>query len=479
MEITFLDDTKRVSSYNRKKDYYWEYVELVDKVILDFIQKIESCNISAFSFGSAVLTKSIRDNLSIKLLLSGSYRKDYNNQRKRGEKKSVLYNKILALLMEEYSDFSTNDKVPVGNLCVINSNLTNFIEYNNRILFYCINQRQLSYLLPILNNLKRKVILLATFEIDNDVILNDNIVVLEWIYYLEHSCVKNDYLINNFPTIYHDANTILTLLNIFLPKAIFVLEGCHEDMEAIASLAKVLSIPTICIQQGWPSYIYTRFKDMNYDYFLTWGEKFNNLWSKYNRKTKFIDIGYLYSVSLKSDLNSITFFFQSPVIILDEEYFEIFVEFCIFCAKSFPNRRIYIREHPEYSILKKHRILLSNNPNVEFHNDTPLETLFAMTQISVAIFSSTIIESIVHDCIPFVFNPTASPRYTPNLPNEKIGIFANSLNSAKRKIERLDKNPNICKKIIENIKKQKSSYFTSTDLSSLKNINLFLKENQI
>ncbi len=461
------------------RDYYWEYVQFIDRLILDFIEIIKQNNSDAFDIGSISLIKSVRSNLSIKLTLSDFYKEKYNNIRNKNEGDKKIYEEILNKLLNEYNtnSFTNTD---LNNKCINNNSVyKNLEKYKNRILFYCINSRQLNYLLPILNTLKRDIILLTTFEISDNTIIPDNVIVFEWLYYIDISCINNKYLLKNFPTIYYDANDMMLLINIILPSAIFVLEGCHEDMETIACIGKSFLIPTICIQQGWPSYIYTRFKDMSYDYFLTWGKKFNYLWKLHNKKVKFIDIGYLYNIISEKTKNGITFFLHEPVLIMNDKHFEQLIEFCVFCADSFKQRMIYVREHPEFPLLEKYKSTLETYKNIEFHNNTPLNVLYSMTSISVSIFSSTIMESLFHNCIPFVFNPTSSPEYKPNLAKEEIGVFTKSLKSAKSKMTKLNMDKEAETKLINKIETIKSKYLTDTELDTIKNIDIFLRQIEI
>lgn len=456
------------------KDYYWEYIELVDEIVNEFVKIVKTQCPKAFIVGISDIQRSVISFLAI-ILNRNENRDAYNASRKLGIKRSILYKKVLENLLTTYSPVIDSKKIPDLAIPEDNINHKILIKYRGRKLFYCINERQVNYLKPILSEIDEEIILLVTFELDDTIIFDKKILVIEWTIYFEENFLCNNYLSFRFPTLFKDANTFSFIIDTIIPQLVIVLEGCHEDMEILAEMCRSKSIQTVCIQQGWPTFIHTRFKNMGYDHFLTWGREFNVLWKFYNNRIQFSDIGYLYPVANHKTGNAITFFLQAPVMIMDIDHFDEMVTFILFCANEFPKTMIYVREHPECRIENNIRSLLCTHENIKFREDA-LDVLFADTKISVAIFSSTLMESIVHGCIPFIFNPTSAPPHYPNLEKLGIGVSASTLRLAKQRIVNIVKNKTVMVKIEQNIRRIKDNYFKTHGLPAVKNALNFISK---
>lgn len=70
-------------------------------------------------------------------------------------------------------------------------------------------------------------------------------------------------------------NTFQLLLEVLKPEAVIVLEGCHHQEQILSDVARKNGIPSIAIQQGWPSFIHSMFRNMPYSHYLTWGAGFD------------------------------------------------------------------------------------------------------------------------------------------------------------------------------------------------------------
>lgn len=453
-----------------QRDFYWEFIEVADQLLKKFVKTAKTINISSFDIDGVNIEKAVCNFLWLKIFLNES-RKIYSEQRLLGVDKNTITQKIWDALFEKKLPTNTEEICGVevnwtkGKSCYYNA----LKPLEKRLLFYCKNYRQLVYFLPVLKAIKEPVIVLAKFQLPKNIELGERITVLEFDIVSEEVCIQSDYLEQNFELIFEYTNTFSILLEILKPKAIFVLEGCHEEMEVLAAIAKKQSISSICIQQGWPSVMHTRFREMNYDFYLTWGKAFNELWANYNSKPKFIDVGYMYEV-LTEKKEVLTFFLQAPVIILNEVYFNEFLEFIAYCASTFSKQIIYVKEHPEYQLSEEQKNNFISYKNVSFVNDIPLAKLYAITEISVAAFSSTLMESVVHGIIPFVFDPSSTPSYYPDLEMEGIGISSKSLKEAKFKIKQLLENEVVKHNLKSKLAQVKLDYFTDVGDDAVDNI---------
>jgi hypothetical protein len=145
------------------------------------------------------------------------------------------------------------------------------------------------------------------------------------------------------------------------------------------------------------------------------------------------------------------------------------VEFAIFCATSFNNRNIFIREHPEYKMSENEKKELCQYSNIIMVSGMPLVELFSLTEIGVSVFSSTLIEGMIHETIPFIFNPTSFPQYYPDLDKKHLGIETKSLIEAKDKMIQLINSPDSRELILKNIRSEKPKYFTASSEESIDN----------
>src|SRR5690606_10842920 len=135
--------------------------------------------------------------------------------------------------------------------------------------------------------------------------------------------------------------------------------------------------------------------------------------------------------------NVITFFIQSPVIILDNNSFEEYLSLITFCAESFPGYQIWLREHPEYKLDERFYIEFYKYRNIEFVSDLVISDVFQKSKINVSVFSSKIMEGIIHNVIPFVCN-FSSFQYNPNyIEDQYLGVVVNNIEEAKVKLVQL------------------------------------------
>lgn len=452
------------------KDYYWEYLEQSEKMIDKFISLVKESEPSAFLLDGISLEKAAVNYLWFRLMYSDS-RIHYNSRRRRGLSVSSATTQIWNREFQMLSLPSTyNESQTFSNYTSGSGRYERLLKYRSQPVFYCLNHRQMMYLLPLLSRIKEDVIVLARYSVPNDLMLDDNICIIEFDLICDDVCVRNSYLQNNFAKLFWFANTFEILLSHLLPSYVVILEGCHEDMEILAQLCKKKSVPSICIQQGWPLFLTSVWRNMNYDYFLTWGEKFNMLWKEGKSQTSFIGVGYLYKTGTAKKGSGITFFLSPPVVFMDEYHLKEFFKLINYCAEAFPHRNIYVREHPECKFGLQNKKDVIEHPNVILVGDMPLYEIFGISEISVSIFSSIAFESIVHETVPCVFNLT----YTSNLENHGLGVEATSLQEAKRKIHDLIDDQSWIDEIKVAIKKVKRDYFIDEDVKAIDNVLSFL-----
>ena len=339
------------------------------------------------------------------------------------------------------------------------------------MLIYLFNERQLSYLMPLVNMVKSPLVLLCDFVVSENIDFSDSVSIIEF-GFSSVSTFQNEYLEIKFPYIYHYLNTFEQIISSVTPFGIVFLEGCHLQEKALNIVAHSHNLKTFCIQQGWPSFMHTLFRRYSYDYFLTWGRLFNNLWSKYNPTPSYIECGYMYDIKETKNKQSITFFLQSPVFLSDNEYFEEILHLIVKTAERLPRTPIQVREHPEYKISYLWIERLRTFKNVQFVGDIPIADVYSNTLVAVSHFSSCIMESIIHNCIPFVFDPTTNSQYYPDIEELSLGLFSKNHIDFLIKIESLLKNEEIQQSYFFKIAQRKDEICENKSTDTLKKITL-------
>lgn len=452
-------------------EFYWEYMNVCDSLVERFIKQAKTINVDCFKVGEIDIQKPITNYLWETLFFS-PHKEDYSRKRKLSEKEGFEFiNKLYDNMMSAIRPTLESSSSILNSSCGFYEK--ELSDYKNSTIVYCKNNRQLEYLLPVLSQLNDKVVIISFSELDETLISSlDQVFIVETDLILDHILINAPYIQKSFERIFYQLNTLLILIQIISPTQCFLLEGPHFEQEIISSICKEYHIESICIQQGWPGLIHTRFKNMTYDIYYTWGKGFSELWKKYNSIPKFIELGYYGNTCFIKKLecynkNAITFFFQAPLFTISDDCFENMIKFVFFCVEKFPNRRVLVREHPEYLFTK--RLNISEYKNIHIVTHTPMEDVFSETEIGVSIFSSTLMECVLYGAIPFIFNLTSNPKYFPDLDSENIGIEVKCYEEAELKMNYLIENNVYREEFKYNIASAKSKYFNEVDYSILKN----------
>lgn len=161
---------------------------------------------------------------------------------------------------------------------------------------------------------------------------------------------------------------------------------------------------------------------------LTWGDGFNPIWRLYNPTVDCISTGYMYNPTNElSSRSKITFFLQGPYVISCTDHLNSYITAIKYVATKFPLQSICVREHPEFHLSDYVHHELSTYSNIEFVTNHNLMSVYGDTKFAIAHFSSTIMESIVHGCIPIVFDPTYNSLYKPDLSVVGLGYMAKTI----------------------------------------------------
>lgn len=334
-----------------------------------------------------------------------------------------------------------------------------------RLIVYIYNNRQLNYLLPLINALNRPLLLICEREVDMEVETTENVEAIEMCFWNELNVYDDGALKEVFPELYKYYNAFSLMFEALDPEGVLVLEGCHYQEQILSAVAGKKGVPSVAVQQGWPSFIHTMFRDLPYSYYLTWGTYLNKEWSKYNSRPEFIPTGYIYPVKEKKKHHSITFFLQSPVFLSDHYYFAILVELIGETARRYPDIPVWVREHPEYKLDPSVINTWSKYTNIRMASNLSLPDVFACTQIVVSHYSSVLVEGLAHDCIPLVFDPTLYSRYTPDIEELKVGRIAHDKRSFFENLEYIQENISFFR---GHLLKEKDKWFTAVSKDAIR-----------
>ena len=245
--------------------------------------------------------------------------------------------------------------------------------------------------------------------------------------------------------VYH-FDHIYESLKAIKPGCVIITEGNAPENEMINQASKLLSIPVVCIQQGWAPVVHIGFRYMTYAKFLAWGDGFVKLLQPYNPDQKFISVGsYVVEqkpgCELSARLNGkkgVCFFLQLPSTIIIKEGWDIFLKLIQWTAQSYPQLPVMVREHPNHSMTKEEREALIRFDNVSMvpGKEFPLSTVLHSCDFTVSIRSSTILESIACGVFPVIYN-MLSPCHSPDVAGAHAGIEVKDFQTAKKVISAL------------------------------------------
>lgn len=294
-----------------------------------------------------------------------------------------------------------------------------------KIVFYATSPRILEYMRPILCAMTEDFVLLTHCNVNYKDALPECATIVSFTL-TKTEVFENQLLAGLFPKIYCYANTIRSYIDALKPSLIVCMDGCQTEYQLAALFCGQKGIPSVCLQLGWPSMLHEGFHDMPYTYFLTWGKGFSELWEMRNKSIGFIDTGYPYNVEVNGDHSAITFFLQAPVFLLTDAYLGRMYKLITDTAMRYGGCMILVREHPDYQVDEEQKKRWKELPNINIVSDLPLADVFARTQIAVSCYSSSIMESVVHGCVPLVFCLATGARYNPDIEDEGIGFIVDS-----------------------------------------------------
>ena len=303
-----------------------------------------------------------------------------------------------------------------------------------RPVFYAHISRMIEYLLPFIKNRTGNSTLVTECRPNIESIKSVGNITL--VRFVDSGCrlFVNDFLEYNFPLFHSFSNTIALLDRCLEPPVFYSVCGCQTQAKIWASICNSRGGESVLFQHGWPAHIHAGFANMPYKKMVLWGKRFKDLWHHRNPLIEYSVGGYPYPVLKTGDHNCITFFLQEPYFVSSTDILNRYYNLIIDTARRNPGLSILYRLHPESDIDSEIRDRLDSGINTYDVSDKPLEDVYSRTKVAVSHYSSTIMECIVHGCIPLVFNPTPNWQYTPDLEAESIGYISTSEHEFRTKL---------------------------------------------
>ncbi len=366
------------------------------------------------------------------------------------------------------------DKIAENIRCGINNRRQK--DIHPEVLFCVQNKRIVRYLKPISSKMTAPYAYVTFDKEIAEYLRNENmpfIYLSKFGYPLERWSKKKNALYKFVITDKYDL--LYDSLNRIKPKSVVVAEGNTSHDEIINRICKQCGIQSICIQQGWAFFAtHTGFRNMTYGKMLVWGKGFARNLSRHNPDQKFIATGS-HIISIKNfkteKIFAISLFSQGKTFIINETVSREFISLAEQIIMEYPNVKVILREHPLYpfTAIEKERF---GKIGVIFMSPFKysLDEVFEKSDLTISIFSSTILESIAAGIVPIVFNPNLFPNYFPDINTMGVGIEVKNVKDAISTIKKLIKNPEEIKKYKEPMEKFRKEYFSYNKEIAINNI---------
>jgi len=292
------------------------------------------------------------------------------------------------------------------------------------------------------------------------------------LYFLERWAKKKDMLYKFTLTDKYDL--FGDAIQIIRPKTMVLVEGNAPQDEVINRICKKVGVKSVTIQQGWSPVVHNGFRNMSYSKMLTWGDGFSELLQPYNPNEQFVSTGN-HVISLKelkvNKIDNIVLFFQVKTRIISNAVWLKFIELAKKIKIKFKEKEIIVREHPVYPFSTDEREYLTE-VGIKFMSapEYSLEQVLDIADLTISIYSSTILESIGAGVLPIIYNITSFPHYNPDISRLRAGIEVKNDNEIISVIEKLDKNRNKLLELKEHVKQFQRRFFRAGREKAIANI---------
>lgn len=263
------------------------------------------------------------------------------------------------------------------------------------------------------------------------------------------------------------------------PCCVVVPEGCAPIYEALNRVCGQLGIATVCVQQGWSPYPHPGVMNLSYGCMTVWGKSFADLLRPLNPRQTFAVSGtHMVRYATESDARgtAISFFlsgsraFAQTETLISAQMHEDFLDLIAWTAKSFPEARVLVRGHPQATLSEEEKAALRRLPNLELVDPAQqsIDAMLRQSRVSIAIYSTTILDSIARGVPPIIVNATALPKYSPDMDAAGAGVEVKDFVAARRVIRRAVEEPEFLRQYRERMPAVRADLFACCGREAVK-----------
>ncbi len=280
--------------------------------------------------------------------------------------------------------------------------------------------------------------------------------------------VRYSYPLSHFRPLMHIANATLTALQTLQPKCVVVVEGNAPSDVITSEAAQLLGIPCYCIQQGWSPFVHNGFRNLHFTEMFVWGPRFAELLRPHNPKQLFRVTGN-HAIdpcptprTAPHAINSLGFFLQAPCVLLSGSSYDAFLELIVSVARSHPQVKVIVREHPSFPLPSIKRQIFENLPNIRFSMPAKesLAHLIASSDMVISVFSTVLLEALAMGVVPLICSIGAMQKYDPDIAAIGGALEVHSVADAHRTIGEVIANPERLVPIRDTIRRISEDFFS-------------------
>jgi hypothetical protein len=259
------------------------------------------------------------------------------------------------------------------------------------------------------------------------------------------------------------------------PKVLVVFEGDAPYHSLVSEIGKKHKLKMVCFQWGifYKDWKDIAFSNMNFDYFLSWGEYFSNQLKHTNKISNYINFGYPVTITSQDTIKEkIIFLGQYVAGHIQQNDFNLFLQLCKKISSQVPGK-ILFRPHPNQELSRENLHNLEGSGVSILDTRVPVLDQMSTCLLAVSISSSSLIEALFCDTIPVVFNPTCTDGYHVPLKLMGLGEECSELGGAEKVILDLASNKIKIAEYLSVIRQNRYKFLSNQYLTSKKRREFF------
>ena len=257
------------------------------------------------------------------------------------------------------------------------------------------------------------------------------------------------------------------------PSSLIYVEGDAAYQECLAIVGRTLSIPCITFQWGilLRNKLSIAFSNSSSSTILTWGDFFSRQYKSCNPLPSIISFGRCSSIqpsiaSIEQRRTKVLFISQSSTAYITPSIQSSFIRLASSLSKQLVNYEVCWRPHPSGTLhLDQVRELDLSGVTILDCN-IPIEYQLNESIVSISIWSSALIDSILYNCIPILLSISSFTDYPFDFVAHSAGLEFNNTDDALYGIPRFLDSPDLIASYSKNLQLIKPSLNSLLPVSS-------------